>query len=78
MATESEHMGQGLMEGIIEALVDKHGQMDLHLRDLTLAFGDSRLAVHVNGTVTLSVHMRDLTDAEKQAHSQSVVKALHA
>jgi hypothetical protein len=78
MGTDNEHMGQGLVEGIIGALVDKQGQVDLHLRDLTLAFGDSRLAVHLSGTVTLSVHMRDLTDEEKQAHSRATIKGLPA
>lgn len=78
MPTETEEMGRGLVEGIIDALSDKHSQLDVRLQDLTLALGDTRLALKLSGTVTVSVHMRDLTDAEKDAHVQANIKAIRS
>ena len=78
MAPESEEMGRGLMEGMIEALANKHSQLDVHLQGLTLAMGDSRLALRVSGTVTIAVHMRELTDAEKEAHAAATIARIHA
>jgi hypothetical protein len=68
MPSEGEAMGKGLVEGLIDALSDKHAQLDLQLRGLTLNLGGSRLGLQASGTVTLAVHMRDLTDEERDAH----------
>jgi hypothetical protein len=73
MADETEEVSKGLVEGIIGALTDKHSQLDLRLRGLTLSLGDQRLALKLSGDVTLAVHMRDLTEAEKGAHAASNV-----
>jgi hypothetical protein len=64
----TEEMSKGLVEGIIDALSDKHSQVDLRLDGLTLSMGDSRLALKLSGTVTVAIHMRDLAPAEKDAH----------
>ncbi|MGI0128654.1 MAG: hypothetical protein ACREEC_00620 [Thermoplasmata archaeon] len=68
MAGESEQISKGLLEGVIEALTDKHSQLDLRLRALTLSLGDTRLALKLSGDLTVAVHLRDLTDDEKAAH----------
>lgn len=68
MAEGTEEVTKGLLEGIIDALSDKHSQLDLRLQDLTLSLGDSRLAVRLSGSVTVAIHLRDLTHAEKDAH----------
>jgi hypothetical protein len=78
MANESEGLSRGFMEGIIDALSDKHSQLDLRLQGLTLALGDSRLALRLSGTVTVAIHMRDLTDAEKDAHASANIAHIHA
>ncbi len=77
MTDSSEEVTRGLMEGVIEALTDKHSQLDVRLDGLTLSLGDSRLGLHLSGTLSVSVHMRDLTDAEKEAHSSATVARLH-
>ena len=69
MAEESGEISKGLMQGLIEALSDKQSQLDIRLQGLTLSVGDSRLALRVSGTVSFAIHMRDLTDAEKEAHA---------
>ncbi|MDH2900407.1 MAG: hypothetical protein PXY39_05500 [archaeon] len=59
---------KGLFEGLIEALADKHSQLDLNFQKVSLRLpGMQQLGVELNGTVTLSVHMRELTDQEKEA-----------
>jgi hypothetical protein len=78
MAEGTEDVTKGLLEGVIDALSDKHSQVDLRLQGLTMSLGDSRLAVHLSGTVTLAVHLRDLTDAEKDAHATANVQRLRA
>jgi hypothetical protein len=71
MSDGTEEISKGLVEGIIEALSDKHSQVDLRLQDLTLSLGDSRLGLRLSGSLTLAVHLRELTDAEKDAHVQA-------
>ena len=70
MGEESSDASKGLVEGLIEALSDKHSQLDVRLQDLTLSLtGDRRLGVTVSGALSLAVHTRDLTEDEKSAHA---------
>jgi hypothetical protein len=78
MADETEEISKGLVEGIIGALTDKHSQLDLRLRGLTLSLGDSRLALKLSGDLSLAVHMRDLTEEEKSAHVASNIASIGA
>ncbi|MGI0052680.1 MAG: hypothetical protein ACREC5_03645 [Thermoplasmata archaeon] len=78
MADETERVSKGMVEGLVEALSDKHSQLDLRLEGLTLSVGDSRLAVRLSGAVTLAIHMRDLTDAEKTAHVAANISKIQA
>lgn len=59
---------KNLFEGLIEALADKHSQLDLNFQRVNLRLpGIQQIGVELDGTITLSVHMRDLTTEEKQA-----------
>ena len=78
MSDGTEEISKGLVEGIIEALSDKHSQVDLRLQDLTLSLGDSRLGLRLSGSLTLAVHLRELTDAEKDAHVQANIARIRA
>jgi hypothetical protein len=78
MADETAEIGKGLVEGIIGALTDKHSQLDLRLRGLTLSLGDSRLALKLSGDVSVAVHMRDLTEEEKDAHVASNIASIRS
>ena len=65
---------KGLLEGLIEALADKHSQVDLNFQRVSVRIpGMQQIGVELNGTVTLSVHMRDLTSEEKQAFASKNV-----
>lgn len=78
MAEESGEISKGLMEGLIAALSDKHSQLDIRLQGLTLSAGDSRLAIRLSGTISLAIHMRDLTDPEKEAHATTNIARMQA
>ncbi|PSN83272.1 hypothetical protein B9Q13_03605 [Candidatus Marsarchaeota G2 archaeon ECH_B_SAG-G16] len=71
-----EQAEKGLFEGLIEALSDKHSQLDIRINGLTLSFEGIPLSIELNGMISLSVHMRDLTDEEKQAYVQHNVSSL--
>lgn len=68
--TDVVRLEKGMFEGLIEALADKHSQLDLNFQNVSVRLpGTQQIGVELNGTITLSVHMRDLTDEEKQALS---------
>lgn len=73
MAEERTVVGKGAVEGLIDALVDRQSQLDVRLRDVTLSLAGTHLALQLSGTVTVSVHMRELTKEEKGAHAAANV-----
>jgi hypothetical protein len=78
MADETEAISKGLVEGVIDALTDKHSQLDLRLRALTLSLGDSRLSLKLSGDLSVAVHLRDLSEEEKAAHVASTVASIRS
>ncbi len=62
---------------LLEALANHHGQFDIRLDHLSMKFpfGGS---VEVNGTMSLSVHLRELTEKEKGAHVARQLRQLSA
>ena len=68
---------KGLFEGLIEALADKHSQLDLNFQKVSLKLpGIQQIGVELNGIVTLSVHMRELSDQEKEAFAAKSVATI--
>ena len=78
MSDESERAGKGLMDGLIEALNDKHGELNIQIRSVSLRFPGANLGVEVSGEITLSTHLRALAPEEKEAHVAHNVAALRA
>ena len=72
---DGEMAGQ-IVGGNVKALTDKHGQMDIRLKGLALSWKGTPMAWEVNGTVSISVHLRDLTDKEKTAHRDNNLAAI--
>lgn len=60
----------GLLEGLIEALANKHSELALNFEHTSLGIPSLHTTVEVNGTVRITIHMRELTDNEKQALAQ--------
>ncbi|MGD0718534.1 MAG: hypothetical protein ABSA15_03015 [Thermoplasmata archaeon] len=67
MRGEKDMAGKGMVEGLIVAMSDKHTQLDLRLKGLTLNLVGAPVKLELNGTVSVSVHMRDLTKEESAA-----------
>jgi hypothetical protein len=65
--SSAERLEKGLFEGLIDALADKHSQLDLNFQKTSFKLPSMQASVEVNGLITLTVHMRDLTAEEKQA-----------
>lgn len=70
---EAEKTEKGLFEGLIEALGDKHSQLDLNFQQTRMTMPGTQVGVELNGTVTLTVHMRELTESEKKASAEKNV-----
>ena len=62
-----EGMEKGLVQGLIEALADKHSQLDINFQKTTIRIPGMQMSVELNGLVTLTSHIRGLTEEEKQA-----------
>ncbi len=65
--SDVEGIGKGLVEGLIEALADKHSQLDINFQKTSLRIPGTQATCELNGLITLTVHLRDLTDEEKKA-----------
>lgn len=78
MAKDAADLGKGALEGVIDALLDRQSQLDVRLQELTVSLPGTRLALQLTGTLTVSVHMRELTEEEKHAHAAATVAHLHA
>lgn len=70
---ERTNVGAELLSEVVKAMIDKHGQVDIRVDGLALQWKGTPIGVELNGTVTLSVHMRDLSPAEKKAHEAATV-----
>jgi hypothetical protein len=78
MAKDAMDVSKGAIEGFIDALLDRQSQLDVRLEHLTVSLPGTRLSLQVSGALTVSVHMRELTDEEKNAHAAATVAHLHA
>ena len=58
---------RGIIAGLLEALADKHSELDINLQKVTIKLPNMQVGVELDGLVTVTVHMRNLTDDEKKA-----------
>ena len=58
---------KSLLGGIIEALSDKHSQLDINLQGMSVRFPTIGMSVECSGLITLTAHLRDITEDEKKA-----------
>ncbi|MCL5068206.1 MAG: hypothetical protein M1368_07630 [Thaumarchaeota archaeon] len=64
---------KGFLAGIFEALGDKHSQLDINFQRTTIRMPGMQTGVEINGLITISVHMRELTEEEKKASAEKNV-----
>jgi hypothetical protein len=62
----------------MNAMTDQRGEVELRLEGVSLKIPFLPEPVEVNGTVSLSFHVRELTDKEKEARVAKEVRLLHA
>lgn len=62
--------------GMIEALADRHGELTMRLEKVTLRIPLVPEPVELNGTLTVSMHLRHLSDQEKSARVAREVRIL--
>ena len=58
---------RSIVADLLEALSDKHSQVDINLQGMNVRFPSTGISVEFNGLLTVTSHMRDLTDDEKKA-----------
>lgn len=58
---------RSIVADFLEALSDKHSQVDINLQGMTVRFPSTGMSVEFDGLVTLTSHVRDLTEDEKKA-----------
>ena len=59
----------GLFESVLEALADKHSQLDINLQNVSVRLPNAKISVEISGLVTVTAHVRDLTEDERRASS---------
>lgn len=56
-----------MLASILEALSDKHSQIDINLQGMTVKLPRSGVSVELNGLVSITCHIREMTESEKKA-----------
>jgi hypothetical protein len=56
-----------LFDGILETLSGKHSQFDINLQGMSVKFPKIGMSVDLDGLVTVTCHVRDMTEDEKKA-----------
>jgi hypothetical protein len=65
-----------LFQDFVQAIADRHGEMDIRLDHVQLRLPLLRDSFELNGTISVTVHMRQLTDKEKQARAAHEIRVL--
>jgi hypothetical protein len=61
---------------VMEALSNHHGQVDIRLERMSVKLPFVRESVEVSGTLSISVHLRELSEKERSAHVSREIRAL--
>jgi hypothetical protein len=69
-------MGKGMVGDWLDALKDRQSELEIRLPALTLSMPGTHLSIQLSGTLLVSVHMRELTDEEKEAYASANVAHL--
>ncbi|MGI0087580.1 MAG: hypothetical protein ACREBI_06430 [Nitrosotalea sp.] len=76
MSKEDSGMDASFFEGLIESLADKHSQLDINFQKTNIKLPGIEKTLEIDGLVTLSIHVRELTEEEKKASSKKNVVLL--
>ena len=70
MSKENSEKDAKFFEGLMESLADKHSQLDINFQKTNIRLPGMEKSFEIDGLVTFSVHVRDLTEEEKKASSK--------
>ncbi len=73
-----QEVERGFLEGVFEALANKHSQLDINFQRTTMRVPGIQASVELNGTISMTVHLRELTEDEKKASAQRNVAIMTA
>ncbi|HKN06542.1 MAG TPA: hypothetical protein VJ021_02905 [Thermoplasmata archaeon] len=68
--------GSNLLLDMVEALSDRQGELDIRLEHLSLHLPMIPESLELNGQITVSLHLRDLSDKEKAARAAKEIRLL--
>jgi len=74
--SNSGTMEKNLFEGLITALANKQSQVDLTFQRTSLRFPGTSISLEINGTISMVVHMRELTDEERSVLASKNVASI--
>ena len=63
----AEGAEKSFLADVLEALSDKHSQIDINLQGMTVKLPRSGVSVELNGLVSVTCHIREMTESEKKA-----------
>jgi hypothetical protein len=66
-------IGSEFFPKLLEAMSGRHAQFDLNLQGITMSLPGTPIGIEISGLVTMTVHMRDMTDGEKKASASKNV-----
>ncbi len=67
---------KSVLENVIDSMGDKYSQLDINFQKTTLKLPGIPQTLELNGTVTVTVHMRSLTEEEKRASADRNVQMM--
>jgi hypothetical protein len=73
--TRPEHPPNMFLD-LMEAIANRHGEVDLRLDHVTMRLPMIRDTIELNGQISISVHLRELTEKERAASASHEVRVL--
>ena len=64
---------RSIVAEFLEALSDKHSQEDVNLQGMNVKFPSTGMSVELNGLVTLTCHVSELTEDDNKASANKNV-----
>ena len=78
MASTAHRGGVNVFQDWMDAIANQRGELDLRLEGVSLKLPFIPEPVELNGTVTVSFHVRELSEKEREARAAKEVRQLRA
>jgi hypothetical protein len=78
MASNTQRGGANVFQDWMDAITNQRGELDVRLEGVSLKLPFLPEPVELNGTVTMSFHVRELSEKEREARAAKEVRQLRA